>query len=119
MRAVKMIGVVLLFAAILAGCADLKRIFSPTPPPPAAAPPPAPTPPAPPPAPPARKAPAPPPPPPVLSPEVGREDEERQKRDAGGRIQKAEETIRQVDQKKLTKEQQETFSTIQSFLGKA
>jgi hypothetical protein len=55
----------------------------------------------------------------VLSPEVGREDEDRLKREASGRIQKAEEMIRQVDQKKLAKEQQETFATIQSFLGKA
>ena len=110
MRAVGMLGVVFLLAVILTGCADLKAIFSP-PPPPSASPPP------PPPAPPVRKAPA--PPPPVLSPDVGREDEDRLKREASGRIQKAEETIRQVDQKKLAKEQQETLSTIQSFLGKA
>ncbi len=110
MRAVGMLGVVFLLAVILTGCADLKAIFSPAPPPST-------SPPLPPPAPPVRKAPA--PPPPVLSPEVGREDEDRLKREASGRIQKAEEMIRQVDQKKLAKEQQETFATIQSFLGKA
>lgn len=110
MRAVGMLGVVFLLAVILTGCADLKAIFSPPPPPST-------SPPLPPPAPPVRKAPA--PPPPVLSPEVGREDEDRLKREASGRIQKAEEMIRQVDQKKLAKEQQETFATIQSFLGKA
>jgi hypothetical protein len=55
----------------------------------------------------------------VLSPEVGRADEDRLKREANGRIQKAEELIQQVDQKKLAKVQQETFSTVQSFLAKA
>ncbi len=112
-RTVDLIGCFLLAATVLAGCADLKAIFSPsqppaTPPAPAAKPSPAP---------PVRKAPA--PPPPVLSPEVGRADEERLKREANGRIQKAEELIQQVDQQKLAKEQRETFSTVQSFLAKA
>ena len=55
----------------------------------------------------------------MLSPQVGREDEDRLKREASSRIQKAEQIVQQVDQKKLGKEQQETFSTVQSFLAKA
>jgi hypothetical protein len=106
--AARLPGVVLLVAVLLMGCADLKAVFAPTPPPPSA--------------PPVKKAPAPPtppPPPPVLSPQVGREDEDRLKREASSKIQKAEQIVQQVDQKKLGKEQQETFSTIQSFLAKA
>jgi hypothetical protein len=59
------------------------------------------------------------PPPAVLSPQVGRADEDRLKRESSGRIQKAEEIIKQIDQKKLKKDQQDTFSTIQSFLVNA
>jgi hypothetical protein len=55
----------------------------------------------------------------VLSPQVGRADEDRLKRDFSTRIQKTEEIITQIDQKKLSKEQQDTFSTIQSFLVNA
>ncbi len=115
--ATRLPGVVLIVAVLLMGCADLKAVFVPTPPPP--------PPPSPPLAPPVKKAPASPPPlppspsPPVLSPQVGREDEDRLKREASSRIQKAEQIVQQVDQKKLDKEQQETFSTIQSFLAKA
>ena len=111
--AARLPGIVLLVAVLLMGCADLKAVFAPTPPP------------SPPSAPPVKKAPVPPPPPPpppppaVLSPQVGREDEDRLKREASSRIQKAEQIVQQVDQKKLGKEQQETFSTVQSFLAKA
>jgi len=115
--ATRLSGVVLIVTVLLMGCAQLKAVFAPTPPPP----------PPPPSAPPVKKAPVsppllpplPPPPPPVLSPQVGREDEDRLKREATSRIQKAEQIVQQVDQKKLGKEQQETFSTIQSFLAKA
>ena len=53
----------------------------------------------------------------MLSPQVGQADEDRLKRESTTRIQKAEEIIKQIDQKKLTKDQQDTFSTIQSFLA--
>ncbi|MBI4574510.1 MAG: hypothetical protein HY713_14630 [candidate division NC10 bacterium] len=101
--AARLPGVVLLVAVLLMGCADLKALLAPTPPPPSA--------------PPVKKAPA--TPLPVLSPQVGREDEDRLKREASSRIQRAEQIVQQVDQGKLVKEQQETFSTIQSFLAKA
>lgn len=39
--------------------------------------------------------------------------------ESSDRIQKAEEMIRQIDQKKMNKDQQDTFSTIQSFLANA
>jgi hypothetical protein len=103
---------------------------APTPPPVAAPTAPAPTPPpaAPPvsktpaPAPPVTKEQVPPPaspPPAVLSPQVGRADEDRLKRESSGRIQKAEEIIKQIDQNRLNKDQKDTFSTIQSFLANA
>ncbi|HSB72787.1 MAG TPA: hypothetical protein VLH58_06160 [Candidatus Methylomirabilis sp.] len=41
------------------------------------------------------------------------------KRESTARIQKAEEIINQIDQRKLTKDQRDTFSTIQSFLVNA
>jgi hypothetical protein len=149
-RTLALMGVVVLVAAGVVGCAQLKSVFSPSPPqippakkeaispspskptpPPVAAPtPPAPTPPpptvppnkAPAPAPPTAKeqGPQPPPAPPaVLSPQVGRADEDRLKRESSGRIQKAEDIIRQIDQNKLNKDQKDTFSTIQSFLTNA
>jgi hypothetical protein len=55
----------------------------------------------------------------VLSPQVGRANEDRLKQESSDRIQKAEEIIRQIDQKKMNKDQQDTFSTIQSFLANA
>lgn len=39
--------------------------------------------------------------------------------ESSDRIQKAEEMIRQIEQKKMNKDQQDTFSTIQSFLANA
>lgn len=137
-------SVILLVAMALVGCAQLKNVFSPPPPklppakkeaitPPPSKPAPAPAAPATPP--PAAKAPAPPAPAPpapkeqvpvpqpsppvVLSPQVGRTDEDRLKQESSGRIQKAEEIIKQIDQKKLNKDQMDTFSTIQSFLANA
>jgi len=95
----------ILLAVIAAGCAEPKAVVAPTPPP------------APPKPRPVKKEP---PPPPVLSPQVGgQEDEERLKQEASGRIEKAEHMVKQIDQQKLAKEQQETFLTIQSFLSKA
>jgi hypothetical protein len=58
-------------------------------------------------------------PPPVLSPQVGTEGESSQRWDAEAKIQGAEKIVKQVDQKTLAEEQQEIFSTIQSFLSKA
>ena len=55
----------------------------------------------------------------MLSPQVGPEDEDRLKRESTARIQKTEEIIVRIDEKKLSKEQQDTFSTIQSFLVNA
>jgi hypothetical protein len=55
----------------------------------------------------------------VLSPQVGQEEEERLRREARARIERAEQVVRQIDQKKLAQEQRENFSTIQSFLSKA
>lgn len=86
-------------AALLAGCTDLQAIFAPPPPK----------------APPVKRE----APPPVLSPQVGREDEDRLRREANSKIQKAEQIVQQVDQKKLAKDQQETFSTIRNFLASA
>lgn len=90
---------VLLVPVVLAGCADLQAILAPPPPkmPPVK-----------------RES-----PPPVLSPQVGREDEDRLRREANSKIRKAEQIVQQVDQKKLAKDQQETFSTIRSFLANA
>jgi len=82
-------------------------------------------PPAPPPAPP-KKEPEPAPPkkepevtPPVLAPQVGKQDEEQLRREASTRIQRAELLIGRIDEKKLTKDQQEQFLTIQSLLKSA
>jgi hypothetical protein len=61
----------------------------------------------------------PPSPPPLLSPQMGREEQDRLRREADNRIKSAEQTLAQIDQKKLPARQQETSSTIQSFLVKA
>lgn len=58
-------------------------------------------------------------PPDVLSLEVSREEEDRLKQEAKSRIEGAERMVKQIDQAKLTKEEQGTFLTIQSFLSKA
>ncbi|HUG35974.1 MAG TPA: hypothetical protein VML54_03430 [Candidatus Limnocylindrales bacterium] len=72
------------------------------PPPPAAVPPPAPV-----------------VPPPMLSPEIGTEEQRRLTREAQARIAGAERLVARLDRDKLGRQQQETFSTIQSFLVKA
>jgi hypothetical protein len=50
---------------------------------------------------------------------VGTEGESSQRWDAEAQIEGAEKIVKQVDQKTLAEEQQEIFSTIQSFLSKA
>jgi hypothetical protein len=57
--------------------------------------------------------------PPVLAPQVGKQDEEQLRREAGTRIQRAELLLGRIDEKKLTKDQQEQFLTIQSLLKSA
>ncbi|HSD51733.1 MAG TPA: hypothetical protein VLG48_10035 [Candidatus Methylomirabilis sp.] len=115
----KRLGLAFLLVVNVAGCADLERLLSPSPPPEPPAvkgepsPPPAPAAPLPP------TPVAPPSPPPVLSPQIGRVDEDRLRREASSRIQKTEQLVAQIDQSRLAKEQQETFSTIQNFLTNA
>jgi len=58
-------------------------------------------------------------PPPVLSPEMGTEEQRRLTREAHARIASAERLVARLDRDKLGRQQQETFSTIQSFLVKA
>ena len=61
----------------------------------------------------------PPPPPPVVGPQVGHGDEDQLKQEARGKVETAERFVKQIEQKKLPEGQQDTFSTIQSFLFKA
>lgn len=140
-------GAVAAIVVAVSGCASIDSLFSPPPPPPAKKEPapapvkkepePAPAkkePPAPPPPtkepepapPPPKKEPEPAPPkkepevtPPVLAPQVGKQDEEQLRREASTRIQRAELLIGRIDEKKLTKDQQEQFLTIQSLLKSA
>lgn len=91
----------ILLVVIAVGCAKPKTVVAPPPPKP----------------PPQEK--EPPSPPPVLAPQVGREEENRQKKDAEAKIEGAERIVTQISQKKLADEQQEILSTIQSFLSKA
>ena len=58
-------------------------------------------------------------PPPVLAPQVGSEAQSHQKREAEAKIEGAADMVRRIDQKKLVDEQQEIFTTIQSFLSNA
>jgi hypothetical protein len=57
--------------------------------------------------------------PPVLAPQVGKQDEEQLRREASTRMQRAEALIGRIEEKKLTKDQQEQFLTIQSLLKNA
>lgn len=102
MRAIRLLSGAALLALGLTGCAGLKAIVFP----PSSSPPPSPT----------RKEPS---APAVLSPQVGREEEERLTQEAKVRIEKAEQAVRHIDQKRLAREQRESFLTIQSFLAKA
>ena len=47
------------------------------------------------------------------------QDEPRIRREAQSRIDGTERLVRQIDQRKLAREQQQNFETIQSFLDKA
>lgn len=138
-------GAVAAIVVAVSGCASIDSLFSPPPPPPAKKEPaPAPVKKEPEPAP-AKKEPPPPPlptmepepappmkepepappkkepevAPPVLAPQVGKQDEEQLRREAGTRIQRAELLIGRIDEKKLTKDQQEQLLTIQSLLKSA
>ena len=110
MRSLRWLCYAFLMAVLLAGCAQLKRLVTPSAPP---------EPPA------VRREPSPPPPvtppasPPVLSPQIGRADEDRLTREASSRIQKTEQIVAQIDRQRLAKEQVETYSTIQNFLSSA
>jgi hypothetical protein len=59
------------------------------------------------------------PPPPVLSTEVSPEEEQRMRGDAQQRIDGTEELLRRIDQRTLIEDEQQNYSTIQSFLAKA
>jgi len=126
----RLAALTLLLVAAFGGCAKTKATVSPSPAPPVrpaspspAPPAPAPAPPAPSPAPPAPApaplAPAPAPPPPVISPQLTRPEEDRLRRDATARIDSTERLVKQVADRKLGADQQETLSTVQSFLVKA
>lgn len=58
---------------------------------------------------------------PLLSPDVTEKEKEKGKteQEAMTKISLAEQRVTQIDQKRLTKQQQETFLTIQSFVSKA
>ncbi len=113
----------MLLVVVAAGCAERQAVVSPTlapapaKPPPVKKQPPSPQVPATPR--PAKKEPPPPPPPPLLSPQVGQAEADVQRQAAEARVEGAEQLVKQIDQKKLAKEQEETFLTIQSFLSKA
>lgn len=92
-------ALLLLVAISVTGCAEVQSIFAPSPPK----------------APPVKKE----TPPPVLSPQLGREDEDRLKQEANGKIQRAEQALQQIDQRKLAKDRQETYATIRSFIASA
>ena len=129
-------GAVAAIVVAVSGCASIDSLFSPPPSPPAKKEPAlAPVKKEPEPAPAKKEPPAPPLPtkepepappkkepevtPPVLAPQVGKQDEEQLRRDAGTRMQRAEVLIGRIDEKKLTKDQQEQFLTIQSLLKNA
>jgi len=103
----RLLSSLFLLTVLMAGCAQSK---APVVPPPAAAPPAAA-----PPRSPVREE----PPPRVLSSPAGREEEEQLKQQAAARIESTERMVRQINAKKLAKDQEELFSTIRSFLSKA
>lgn len=125
----RLAALTLVLVALCGGCARLQAIWSPSPATPAPSSPaavkPAPPKPSPSPAAVAPAAPAPPvaappaPAPPVISPQLSQPEEERLRRDATGHIDNAEKIVKQVADRRLGADQQETLSTIQSFLVKA
>ncbi len=102
--------IAVLLACILGGCAQKKAAVVPVPP--SARPPLAPHPPRP-----VRK--EPPPPPPVVLPQVGHGEDDQLKQEAMGKVEAAEQVVKQIELKRLPQGQQEDFLTIQSFLSKA
>lgn len=106
----RLIAPALLLLVLLGGCAKSMPTPSPLPAPlpPTPVRPALPTPP-----------PSPPPPPPVVSPQLGQPEEERLRREAMTRIDSAERLVKQLADRRLGAEQQETLSTIQSFITKA
>ena len=100
---------VILLASVLAACAEKKAVVVPTPP--------SVTPRAP-------RAPRPvkkelPPPPPLPLPQLSLEKDDQLREEAKGKVEGAERILKQIDQNRLAKEQQDTFLTIESFLLKA
>ena len=112
----RLCALTLVLLAVFGGCARPQAIGSPAP---------APSPPAPSPLalpPPASVKPEPPKPaspPPVISPLLSRPEEERLRRDATARLDNADRIVKQIAERRLGADQQETLSTIQSFLIKA
>ena len=100
----RLAALMLFLLAVLGGCARPQAIGRPAPPPPAPAKP---------------ASPKPAPPPPVISPLLSHPEEERLRHKATVRIDNAERVIKQIADRRLGADQQETLSTIQSFLVKA
>ena len=95
----------ILSLVLVAGCTQLKDVFTTGKPPPRSLPKPA--------QPERRES------PPLLSPQVSSDQEERLTDEATSKIQGAEQTLLAIDERKLTTDQQETLQTIQSFLNQA
>ncbi len=55
----------------------------------------------------------------TLSPDVGREEEEQLRRAAEAKIEGAEQVVKKIERRTLAKDQQETLSTVRSFVSKA
>jgi hypothetical protein len=60
-------------------------------------------------------------PPPVLLPQIGQGhgEDRRLLAEANAKVESAERVVRQIDETKLRRDQQETLSTVRSFLVKA
>ncbi len=63
--------------------------------------------------------PAAPPPAPVLTPQVGKADEDRLRKDSEARITRVEQLLATLDQRRLGTEDRETQDTIKDFIAKA
>ena len=55
----------------------------------------------------------------VLSPQEGLAEEKRQRQETASKIQQAKHTVLRVDQKRLPKDQQAMYATVQSFIANA
>ncbi len=96
--------IAILSLLLAAGCAQVKKVFTPTKPPPTQ---------------PALGQPERREPPARLSPQVSSGQEEKLLDEATSKIQGTERTLLLIDNRKLTPDQQETYQTIQSFLTQA